>query len=222
MSDESEAFLARWSKRKSQARIGEHASETAREPKAVAETSSDGLRPVGVQDDGTDEIALENLPPIDSIDASTDLAQWLRKKVPEAWRQAALRRIWAADPAISQFIGLAENAWDWNVPGGVPGFGPLRPTDDVAQLVAQVIGKAPGGDKPEGPELAVEASESSRPELSRPDQIQPAAAEDGADVTSIDERLMPGSEASENDRPCASAEELQRIRRRRGGGALPS
>ena len=30
-----------------------------------------------------------------------------------------------ADPAFSGAPGLAENAYDFNVPGGIPGFGPM-------------------------------------------------------------------------------------------------
>jgi hypothetical protein len=33
---------------------------------------------------------------------------------------------------------LAENAWDFNVPNGVPGFAPLRATDDVRAMVADM------------------------------------------------------------------------------------
>jgi hypothetical protein len=31
------------------------------------------------------------------------------------------------DPAIRNYVGLSENAWDFNAPGGVPGFGLLDP-----------------------------------------------------------------------------------------------
>ena len=30
-----------------------------------------------------------------------------------------------ADPAIRNAIGLSENAWDFSIPDGVPGFGPI-------------------------------------------------------------------------------------------------
>jgi hypothetical protein len=30
-----------------------------------------------------------------------------------------------ADPGFSSAPGLAENAYDFNVPGGIPGFGPM-------------------------------------------------------------------------------------------------
>jgi hypothetical protein len=34
-----------------------------------------------------------------------------------------------ADPAIRFAVGLAENAWDFSAPDGVPGFGPLLVAD---------------------------------------------------------------------------------------------
>jgi hypothetical protein len=55
--------------------------------------------------------------------------------------RAALRRAWVADPAIRDFVGIAENQWDFNDPNAIPGFGSLGPLDDVRRLVAQVIGE---------------------------------------------------------------------------------
>jgi hypothetical protein len=63
--------------------------------------------------------------------------------VPADLAQAALRRAWVAGPAIRDFVGLAENAWDFTAPGGVPGFEPLRAIDDVRRLAAQVAGVSP-------------------------------------------------------------------------------
>jgi hypothetical protein len=60
--------------------------------------------------------------------------------VPADLSRAALRRAWVADPAIRDFVGLAENAWDFTAPDGVPGFGPLRAIDDVQRLAAQLMG----------------------------------------------------------------------------------
>ena len=39
------------------------------------------------------------------------------------------------------FIGIAENQWDFTDPASIPGFGPLQEHDDVAKLVAQAMGK---------------------------------------------------------------------------------
>ena len=59
--------------------------------------------------------------------------------MPAGLTRAALRRAWAADPAIRDFIGLSENSWDFTAPGGVPGFGPLDPAE-VPRLLAEVFG----------------------------------------------------------------------------------
>ena len=159
MSDDGESFLNRWSKRKSQAR-----TETrAEEPRSEAEES----RQTGAPNAEPEEVALEDLPAIESIDASTDLSQWLRKRVPDAWRQAALKRVWATDPAISQFTGLAENSWDWNAPDGVPGFGPLSPTHDVAQLLERVIGRVSESGAPESEKTVARSADAPPPEIER-------------------------------------------------------
>ncbi|AWM02887.1 DUF3306 domain-containing protein [Bradyrhizobium amphicarpaeae] len=81
---------------------------------------------------------LASLPTIESIAAHTDIAAFLNTGVPAELTRAALRRAWATDPAIRDFIGIAENQWDFNDPNAIPGFGPLDPSDNVADLVARV------------------------------------------------------------------------------------
>jgi len=39
------------------------------------------------------------------------------------------------------FEALAENAWDFSNPDGVPGFGPMRPTDDINMLAGLATGR---------------------------------------------------------------------------------
>jgi hypothetical protein len=85
---------------------------------------------------------LRNRRPVETVELE-DIAAWLKRNVPEAWKTAALRRLWVGDPAIRDFIGPADYAWDWNTPGGVPGVGPLRAMDDVAKLLARAIGGDP-------------------------------------------------------------------------------
>jgi hypothetical protein len=62
--------------------------------------------------------------------------------VPAHLTRAALRIAWATDPAIRDFVGIAENQWDFNDPAAMPGFGPLRAGDDAATLAAQMLGGA--------------------------------------------------------------------------------
>jgi hypothetical protein len=49
----------------------------------------------------------------------------------------------------SPSLCLCENAWDFNTPFGVPGFGPIRPNDVGASLAQLQIGDSPAviGDK---------------------------------------------------------------------------
>ena len=81
---------------------------------------------------------LASLPSIESITAHTDITAFLNTRVPVELTRAALRRAWTTDPTIRDFIGIAENQWDFNDPNAIPGFGPLDPTDKIADLVAQV------------------------------------------------------------------------------------
>ncbi|MBW7970427.1 DUF3306 domain-containing protein [Bradyrhizobium sp. BR 10289] len=82
-----------------------------------------------------------SLPSIESIAAHTDIAAFLNTGVPTELTRAALRRAWATDPAIRDFIGIAENQWDFNDPDAIPGFGPLDPTDNVADDLVERVTK---------------------------------------------------------------------------------
>jgi Protein of unknown function (DUF3306) len=131
MSDEN--FLARWSRRKretavdSPPRIEPAAPQPAASPSAVTSEQ--------------EEVDLSTLPSLESITGETDITAFLRKGIPQDLSRAALRRAWQSDPAIRDFVGLAENAWDFNDPNAMPGFGPLDYTEEqLAALVNQVVG----------------------------------------------------------------------------------
>src|SRR5262252_9191859 len=125
-----ESFLARWSRRKRNAAAQSDAeknpppsaSETA---KPISSTTAEALAPAP-------------LPPIESIEGASDIKAFLAPGVPLELTRAALRRVWTTDPAIRDFIGLSENAWDFNAPGGVPGFGSLD-FEEVRRLAAQLL-----------------------------------------------------------------------------------
>jgi Protein of unknown function (DUF3306) len=78
-----------------------------------------------------------SLPPIESIVADTDIKQFLHERVPAELTRAALRSAWTADPAIRDFVGIAENQWNFNDHACIPGFGPLEAAD---YLVDQALG----------------------------------------------------------------------------------
>jgi Protein of unknown function (DUF3306) len=79
-----------------------------------------------------------SLPSIDTITAGTDIIAFLQSDVPAVLTRAALRRAWTSDPAIRDFIGIAENQWDFNDPNGIPGFGPLGTMPGQVACLSQV------------------------------------------------------------------------------------
>jgi len=57
------------------------------------------------------ELRSSSLPPLQSITAGTDIRSFLGSSVPVELTKAALRRAWVTDPAIRDFIGIAESQW---------------------------------------------------------------------------------------------------------------
>jgi hypothetical protein len=143
---EPEPFLSRWSRRKRHG--AEQTASPAQalpnaEPQQLGEAASAIGGAAGESAGDTDPASpppdLGALPSLDSIAAGSDIRAFLARGVPADLTRAALRRAWSADPAIRDFVGLAENAWDFNAPGGVPGFGPLDLADEVKQRLARAI-----------------------------------------------------------------------------------
>lgn len=102
---------------------------------------------------------LASLPSIDSITAATDVRAFLQHGVPAELTRAALRRAWSADPAIRDFIGIAENQYDFATGSDLPGFGDLDlSADEIRRIVADVFGglKAPDAAEHAGGEGAPE------------------------------------------------------------------
>ena len=96
------------------------------------------------------------LPSIESITRYTDMGQFLQSGAPVELVRDALRAAWVADPAVRNFIGVAEAQWDFNDPG-LPGFGPLHARDVAACLAARAK------PRPEGRELAPQAPTATPP-----------------------------------------------------------
>src|SRR5580698_4473654 len=126
---ESENFLVRWSRLKREAASAGNGSverAPAEPPLAASELPAPAFDP-------------RSLPPIELIDAATDIRPFLEACVPEELTRAALRSAWSADPAIRGFIGIAENQWDFNDPGTIPGFGGHATADYLCSLIAPDI-----------------------------------------------------------------------------------
>ena len=144
---ESENFVARWSRLKRDTAKEKTETDTARSDTkpnnagaTAAKPAPEGALPAT---GGQNETAFDvtSLPPIESITASSDIRAFLQTGVPAHLTRAALRRVWTTDPAIRDFIGIAENQWDFTDPTAMPGFGPLEATDNVRELVDQAMGK---------------------------------------------------------------------------------
>src|ERR1700682_5254220 len=132
--DEDKGFLARWSQRKREAKQPE--------PEAPVADADVPSGPVA-ESDVPQPFDLSTLPKLEDVMETTDITGFLRKGVPEHLRNAALRKSWALDPAIRNYVNPAlEYAYDWNTPGGVPGSSELGAGMDVARMVSQIMGGA--------------------------------------------------------------------------------
>jgi hypothetical protein len=174
---EVEKFLRRWSQRKQAATT--RARGAGDPPDAVkTETSAP---PGDTTETPADQPAFDpkTLPPIETISATSDIRAFLAPGVPEELLRAALRRAWTSDPAIRDFIGIAENQWDFTKPDSVPGFGSLEWTPELRQLAARLVGGAPDAPAPRQPteQSSVQIVEAS---AGLPPLVTPPAAGDGA------------------------------------------
>jgi hypothetical protein len=146
--NEDRNFLSRWSRKKREAEELPQATAPAakdakpKESAAVA-TPADGTKATRTEADEP-KFDLASLPSIESIGADTDIRQFLRAGVPAELTRAALRRAWASDPAIRDYIGLSENSWNFNEPGAMYGFDNSDPGVDVRRLAEEMFG---GGSK---------------------------------------------------------------------------
>ena len=210
-------FLSRWSRRKREAATeapqpaqaleatknadaGAEAAECVAQDEAVAEPSPDLPNPNP-----------EILPSVESITETTDIRGFLRSGVPAELTRSALRRAWTSDSSIRDFIGIAENQWDFNDPGAIPGFGPLCAIDDAPALLKQALGR-------------IDEAAEAVPDLPRASRLAPAVeiasrsdVPEGADV----DTSSPANQATaETDSETAGAETLAPPPRLHGS-ALP-
>jgi Protein of unknown function (DUF3306) len=214
MSDEE--FLKRWSRRKQEAKQESKAAEQAPSPPGQTAAASPETAEVASEP----EIDLSKLPSIDSITAATDITEFLRKGIPAELSRAALRRAWATDPTIRDFVGLAENAWDFTDPNAIPGFGALHGTpEQIGAMVERVIGGVRNAaDKlVELPEKEQERAKADQERVSATEAL-PDEAKSATRLTDLSAQPVAAAQ------PEASAEEDDgmAVRRRTHGGALPS
>jgi len=208
MSDEN--FLTRWSRRKRETA----AVEAPPQIEPAAPPDPEPAPPV-VSEQG--EVDLSSLPSLESITGETDITAFLRKGIPQDLSRAALRRAWEADPAIRDFIGLAENAWDFNDPNAMPGFGPLDCTEEqLAALLERVV----GGVRSAADHLAAAVpGQADQAELAASNETREAGADpESVHVLEDSPRTLA---AVQPQTPERTAEEQHAARPRTHGSALP-
>jgi len=157
---EEDGFLSRWSRRKRALERGEEVHEPLAE-----EPSEPVLQEMACPVEPAELLAVEpefdpaSLPPIETLEASSDFTPYFKAGVPSALRHAALRRAWTADPLIRDYMGSLDYGWDFNTPGGLPpGFSNVlaETGEALRKLISQAIGEIePEEEKP--PELALDA-----------------------------------------------------------------
>ena len=210
-------FLARWSQRKREA--VRHTPEPEAPAQATPPSNEGDIVPV---DPAT-------LPSVEDLTHESDLSVFFQKGVPDRLRNAALRRMWEIDPAVRDYVGDAlDYAWDWNVPGGVPGNGELT-ASEVKDIAARFF----SDDSTRPDELAAVQSDTHSENViehvaaQQPVQNAPVAVEESRptqDCAGLDEPAalknqdfpVPRAEAQA---PGAAAAPQRKPRRH--GGALP-
>lgn len=206
-----EGFLSRWSRRKRAAEAGVPAAEPDEATQAAPEAPAPaGAAPPPVP--AEPEFDPASLPPIESLSVDSDFTVFLRKNVPDALKRAALRKAWALDPAIRDFVGPADYAWDFNAPDGVPGFS-LDLGGDVGKLLAQAIGLERDEEAAEPARLAAEGGQGGASEAPAEPGEPPPADLPPVAVASAPEAATPPADLP----PTAAA-----LAPRRHGSARPS
>ncbi len=173
--DDDKSFLSRWSQRKQEAKQPQRDAPAAEPGAASGPVAESAAGP---------EFDLSSLPKLEDLTETTDITAFLRKGVPEHLRNAALRKSWALDPAIRNYVNPAlDYAYDWNTPGGVPGSSEIGTGVDIARMVAQIMGSGesvveravpaaePGNEPAKVSAQLATAGETQEPELDLP--VQP-------------------------------------------------
>ncbi len=223
-----DTFLNRWSRQKRDEKRGDK-SKAAPEPKSA---------------DVDPDVDVSKLPKVEELTAESDITAFLQKGVPEALKKLALRRMWSLDPAIRDFVEVAENQWDFNAPGGIHGlYQDLAEGTDISVWMAQATQSVARVDAKPGSDASAEVASDAEMANSGPSIDEPIAAQHTplSDDHGADEPHPPGPVAARasiaerghahqhTDGPLETKNEdaaplmsAQVPSRRRHGGALPA
>lgn len=161
-----EDFLSRWARRK---------RESTAEPENRAAAQTIDSKPIALDSAPAAPIDASTLPPVESISAESNVAAFLQAGVPEDLTRAALRSAWASDPRIRDFVGIAENQWDFNAEGAIAGFGSLNAEEYARYVAARTLGAAHGGgtEVPKGEPASAAALNASTDSVAAPGTVNP-------------------------------------------------
>ena len=214
MSDD-DTFLSRWSKRK---------REALTQPPLDTDAPKDGgdegrTAQHGEGDDEPFDLSL--LPDLASLTGESDIQSFLHKAVPDAWRNAALRKVWALDPSVRNYVGEAlDYAYDWNTPGGIPGFGEILSDEQSVAFVRNLLAGPEANENviehPQQDAAAQQSADAPSLAIQKADEGQDAASEQD-NQASVNTDFIERNEES-SAQPAAAA---QPQRKARHGGALP-
>jgi len=234
--DEDGGFLSRWSRRKRGAAVEEEpATDLEVGPNDAGGAETDGTVIRGQVEGQADaplagDVApeetltqeeIEALPPLDTVTSREELQLFLRKGVPKALRQAALRKVWMLNPKISGYLDVARDyAYDWNVAGGVPGnSGTLLP-GEALRMVDKFLQKKPEpADEPSLSEKAPQVAEDAAEEIETTIEFpQDQAETDTVTDNPQDTTFVADAEVTVPDTDSAPGDIAPR---RRHGSAIP-
>jgi hypothetical protein len=215
MSDDDKSFLSRWSQRKQEAKQPERDEPVAKTDVPSAAVAESAVEP---------EFDLSSLPKLEELTGTTDITAFLRKGVPEHLRNAALRKSWALDPAIRNYVNPAlDYAYDWNTPGGVPGSSEIGAGMDVARLVSQIMGGGEAAVEPAtsaagaGNDLASDPAQFQKDSATqKPEAALPTEALRLGDETISTAQKVPNPEEGEHSKADQSSAAPQQAVRRHG------
>jgi hypothetical protein len=250
---EDEPFLSRWARRKRDAArpiqvddaarvpqagpdLAVHGTATQAQPPALADALTGASAPPGAETakgptDRDQPLDLDTLPKVDELTVESDITAFLDKRVPALLRNAALSRMWSLDPTIRDFIEVAENQWNWNIPGGAPFYEEMLPGSAGNTLIADAtsaisrLASDPVKVAEPGPSLADASDQAPKPAPVEP-LANPAAMppEISSETSVAQEQIAP--RLAQREPAAAIPDAVQdhaaaQPARRRHGGALP-
>ena len=205
---ETENFFTRWSRRKRKAAEDAEATRSS----GAVDAAPEGAHPNEDQREGGDALRggasdrpesapdPTKLPPIETITAESDIRAFLAPGVPPELTRAALRRAWAADPKIRDFVGLADYDWDFNASGAMTGFGSLEMTDELRRQIARMVGRSLANEATDCPaQTSAEVQGKPSPAETSTESVAPAAEVSTQHVQSDAETSQPEGIGTRNE-----------------------